>query len=127
MVQCRLDLLAPAPLSFERHLASVGPSAMAPVPFIDDGAPAQGVGVLNRDGFLFGFLTGWGASLDSTRCGRRCVCVGCCRLVRGRCGQEAKVAGFVCVCGYIHARHAYICSYTHVNLDNIYIYIRNTL
>ena len=61
-----------------------------------------------------------------------CACVCVCALVvaglvRGRCGQEAKVAGFVCVCGYIHARHAYICSYTHVNLDNIYIYIRNTL
>ena len=57
-----------------------------------------------------------------------CACVCVCALVvvglvRGRCGQEAKVAGFVCVCVYIHACHAYICSYTHVILDYIYIHM----
>ena len=61
-----------------------------------------------------------------------CACVCVCALVvvglvRGRCGQEAKVAGFVCVCVYTHACHAYICSHTHVILDYIYIYICDTL
>ena len=44
-----------------------------------------------------------------------CACVCVCALVvaglvRGRCGQEAKVAGFVCVCvvTYMHDMHTYV-------------------
>ena len=82
---------------------------MAPVPFIDDGAPAQGVGVLNRDGFLFGFLTGWGASLDSTRCGRRCVCVGCCRVGARKVRSGGQGSWFcVCVITNMHDMHTYV-------------------
>ena len=83
---------------------------MAPVPFIDDGAPAQGVGVLNRDGFLFGFLTGWGRVwIQRGVAGGVCALV-VAGLVRGKCGQEAKVAGFVCVrvITYMHDMHTYV-------------------
>ena len=42
-----------------------------------------------------------------------CACVCVCALVvvglvRGRCGQEAKVAGFVCVFTHMHAMHTYV-------------------
>ena len=55
-----------------------------------------------------------------------CVSVSVCTLVvaglvRGRCGQEAKVAGFVCVVPYMYDMHTYVHIHMQI-LVHIYIY-----
>ena len=54
------------------------------------------------------------------------VCVGCC-WVSARKVRPGGQGSWFCVCVFLHACHAYICSYTHVILDYIYIYICDTL